>query len=119
LTKATINGGGSRGSTIQAMPDQHNHSLDDPRPVARLFTDKAEILTPAGWHQLPLAGPSELNRISLKLNEHLDQLGIPFDVAVKTIGTASNRRAWFELRTAATNVRQATTWPAALLQTAE
>lgn len=108
------------------MPDQHHQDhadpapdLTDPRPVARLFTDRVELLTDTGWSQLPIAGAADLNRLSLRLNEHLDQLGIPFDVAVMTSETSGTRKAWFELRTAATSIQHATTWPPALLQTAE
>ena len=74
-------------------------SIDDYRPIARLLTERVELLTPNGWFRLPVADADALNRISVAVNDHLDVLGVHVQVAIKVSEKAGRRRAWFELAT--------------------
>jgi hypothetical protein len=90
-------------------------SIDDQRPIARLSTERAELLTLNGWLRLPVADADALNRISVAVNDHLDVLGVHVQVAIKVSEKAGKRRAWVELAAAAADVDRATAWPSSLL----
>ena len=96
-------------STIPAMPSPES------QPIARLLTERAELLTRNGWLRLPVADADALNRMSVEVNDHLDALGVEVTVAIKVSEKAGKRRAWIELAVATADVDRATAWPATLL----
>lgn len=82
--------------------------------VARLFTNRAELLTTENWQRRPLSGADALNRVSLGVSDHLAALGVEFTVAIKVSEKAGKRQAWFELTVPAADVDRAIGWPARL-----
>jgi hypothetical protein len=85
----------------------------DRRPVARLFSDRAELLTAAGWRQRPLQDPTALNQAAVAVNDHLDAVGVEFVVAIKVSESTGRRRAW--LMVPAADVDRAIGWPGTIL----